>query len=136
MVGIWLEGGEEKKLMGPGSSLPGPTKMFSSQNGKKTKRKTLTLWSRQNTHMYIRAHGFVILLPVLVYCVVIKKKILSICFAFFFFLLHFFVFGFWFLVFFFVFCVPFPVLLIILLLLLLLLLLLFFVLIFLWLVLL
>ena len=77
--------------------------MFSSQNGKKTKRKTLTLWSRQNIHMYIRAHGFVILLPVLVYFVVIKKKILSICFAFFFFLLHFFVFGFWFLVFFFCF---------------------------------
>ena len=51
---------------------------------------------KRTKYPYVRAHGFVILLPVLVYFVVIKKKILSICFAFFFFLLHFFVFGFWF----------------------------------------
>ena len=35
-VGVWLEGGEGKKLMGPKCFLPGPTKMFSLQNREKT----------------------------------------------------------------------------------------------------
>ena len=29
LVGVWLEGGERKKLVGPECFLPKPTKMFS-----------------------------------------------------------------------------------------------------------
>ena len=29
LVGIWFEGGEGKKWVGPGCFVPGPTKMFS-----------------------------------------------------------------------------------------------------------
>ena len=33
LVGVWLEGGEKKILVGPGNFLPNFTKMFSPQNG-------------------------------------------------------------------------------------------------------
>ena len=36
-VGVWLEGGEGKKIDGAQVFSPRPTKMFSLQNGEKTK---------------------------------------------------------------------------------------------------
>ena len=41
LVGVWLEGGEKKILVGPGNFLPSSTKMFSPQNGEKIERKNL-----------------------------------------------------------------------------------------------
>ena len=35
LVGVWLERGEGKKLLGPRCFLPEPTKMFSLQNREK-----------------------------------------------------------------------------------------------------
>ena len=37
LVGVWLEEGEGKKLVGPKYFLPEPIKTFSLQNGEKTK---------------------------------------------------------------------------------------------------
>ena len=37
LVGVWLEGGEEKNVVGSKCFLLEPIKMFSSQNVKKTK---------------------------------------------------------------------------------------------------
>ena len=36
LVGVWMERGEGKKLVGPGCFLPNPTKMFFPQNREKT----------------------------------------------------------------------------------------------------
>ena len=39
LVGVWLDGGEDKNLVGFGCFLPKPTKMFFTHIGEKTSEK-------------------------------------------------------------------------------------------------
>ena len=39
LVGVWLDGGKEKNLVGFGCFLPKPTKMFFTHTGEKTGEK-------------------------------------------------------------------------------------------------
>ena len=68
-------------------SLTSP-KCFLPKMGEKIERKTLTIWSRQK-YPCARTHGFVVSLPILAFFFLwlLKKRILSFCFAFLFLLL-------------------------------------------------
>ena len=101
LVGVWLEGGEKKILVGPGNFLPSSTKMFSPQNGGENWEKNshyieqTKIPMRKGTWIccFFANFGFFFFF----FLWLLKKRILSFCFAFLFLLCLFvFVFGFFF----------------------------------------
>ena len=57
LMGVWLKGEREKNMVGPTCFFSRPTKIFSFQNGEKTKKRKLNALKRLE-YPYASAHGF------------------------------------------------------------------------------